>query len=291
MQTQTQTTPIIEHTAPVREAINAALDALRTTYPIILKNAGSSRLWQARNMAQYGHVHPTDQPGIFFVDSAHSTGQQYAVDTQAKSCTCPDAAKGNICKHRIAAWIFRTAQEQLRAQAETLSAEHRAAFPVSAFLSPEVLAAIKSPPPAENQASPTAFPFEMSAAIVEQARPAWESALTNLPAWFPVKPGGPRGAFAEHQAFIERFPGAEVNIPPGIFADYPITALCHYQHPSVGWLRFMVQAAPHVRITPAGIPVVAVVAHHHRPFSHTTFQDPNASVYMLHVIPGAELPA
>lgn len=36
-----------------------------------------------------------------------STGNGYYY-VRAKSCTCPDHIKGNVCKHRIAAYIMHT---------------------------------------------------------------------------------------------------------------------------------------------------------------------------------------
>lgn len=45
-------------------------------------------------------IKPTDRLWVV----AGSKGW-YFVDTEAKTCTCPDAQKGNICKHRISVYI------------------------------------------------------------------------------------------------------------------------------------------------------------------------------------------
>jgi SWIM zinc finger len=39
-------------------------------------------------------------------DVRASSGGWYHVDTNNKSCTCPDSQRGNICKHRIAVWFY-----------------------------------------------------------------------------------------------------------------------------------------------------------------------------------------
>ena len=58
-------------------------------------------------------------PGVFDV-RATKTGW-YRVDTRARTCTCQDSTRGNVCKHRIAVWIYT--QQIARTNAEV---SHRA---------------------------------------------------------------------------------------------------------------------------------------------------------------------
>ena len=59
-------------------------------------------------------VEPTEDPNIFFVKSESNPLGGYRVDLAAKTCTCPDSGRGNVCKHRCAAWLYREnhAQEE-----------------------------------------------------------------------------------------------------------------------------------------------------------------------------------
>ena len=45
----------------------------------------------------------------------------YRVDTRARTCTCEDSTRGNVCKHRIAVWLYT--QQIARTNAEV---SHRA---------------------------------------------------------------------------------------------------------------------------------------------------------------------
>ena len=58
-------------------------------------------------------------PGVF--DVRASSKGWYRVDTHARTCTCQDSTRGNVCKHRIAVWIYT--QQIARSHAEV---SHRA---------------------------------------------------------------------------------------------------------------------------------------------------------------------
>ena len=58
-------------------------------------------------------------PGSF--DVRASSKGWYRVDTHARTCTCQDSTRGNVCKHRIAVWIYT--QQIARTHAEV---SHRA---------------------------------------------------------------------------------------------------------------------------------------------------------------------
>jgi len=53
-------------------------------------------------------------PGCF--DVRASSKGWYRVDTYARTCTCQDSTRGNVCKHRIAVWIYT--QQIARTHAE-----------------------------------------------------------------------------------------------------------------------------------------------------------------------------
>ena len=58
------------------------------------------RLERAEALVQEGRVHPVQGVDTLFVVRG---GQPYVVDLEGETCTCPDFAKGHICKHFIAA--------------------------------------------------------------------------------------------------------------------------------------------------------------------------------------------
>ena len=53
-------------------------------------------------------------PGCY--DVRASSKGWYRVDTRARTCTCEDSTRGNVCKHRIAVWIYT--QQIARTNAE-----------------------------------------------------------------------------------------------------------------------------------------------------------------------------
>jgi hypothetical protein len=52
-------------------------------------------------VSRVGACRTDPRPNIWLVESQSGKGY-YEVNTQEKTCTCPDSAKGNLCKHRLA---------------------------------------------------------------------------------------------------------------------------------------------------------------------------------------------
>ncbi|MGB2954330.1 MAG: SWIM zinc finger family protein, partial [Anaerolineales bacterium] len=50
--------------------------------------------------------------GIYNVMSQSHQNQFYRVNVGEKSCTCPDAAAGRACKHRLAVYIYRSIMDE-----------------------------------------------------------------------------------------------------------------------------------------------------------------------------------
>ncbi|MCX6083076.1 MAG: SWIM zinc finger family protein [Chloroflexi bacterium] len=81
----------------------------------------NGRLERGLELALLGSVQPTptqNQPHrcrVISSDRMHS----YEVDTDTRTCECPDSLKGNQCKHRIAAYYYQQAVENI-ARAKTL---------------------------------------------------------------------------------------------------------------------------------------------------------------------------
>lgn len=75
----------------------------------------NGRLERGLEMARNGAVRPLDQPRCFLVRSSDGK-RHYEVDLNARSCTCPDSHKGNVCKHRIAAYYIEQARLNSRAK-------------------------------------------------------------------------------------------------------------------------------------------------------------------------------
>lgn len=117
----------------VREVANPILmnDALAQEIKKVSTNLISSysaqtiaslngRLERGLELALIGSVQPTptqNQPHrcrVISSDRMHS----YEVDTDSRTCECPDSLKGNQCKHRIAAYYYQQAAENI-ARAKT----------------------------------------------------------------------------------------------------------------------------------------------------------------------------
>ena len=112
----------------VREVANPILmnDALAQEIKKVSTNLISSysaqtiaslngRLERGLELALIGSVQPTptqNQPHRCRVISSDRT-HSYEVDTDSRTCECPDSLKGNQCKHRIAAYYYQQAVENI----------------------------------------------------------------------------------------------------------------------------------------------------------------------------------
>jgi hypothetical protein len=90
----------------IHQPVQAVIDQLVEDHPVSCANVGY-RLHRAGVLVQQGHVRQTNDDDVFIVISQTHEATSYRVNTADRTCTCPDAAKGNVCKHRIAAFIFR----------------------------------------------------------------------------------------------------------------------------------------------------------------------------------------
>ncbi|MCX6083285.1 MAG: SWIM zinc finger family protein [Chloroflexi bacterium] len=96
------------------EIAQVAHNFISSATPQAIKNL-NGRLERGLEIALNGSVQTTptqNQPHLCRVissDRSHS----YLVDTDSKSCECPDSLKGNQCKHRIAAYYYQQAVENI----------------------------------------------------------------------------------------------------------------------------------------------------------------------------------
>lgn len=85
------------------------------TFSEKMKATLNGRQERALKMALEGHV-TRKAERIFSVrgeDGQHS----YLVNLEARTCTCPDSQKGNVCKHRLAAYLVEQADKATREMA------------------------------------------------------------------------------------------------------------------------------------------------------------------------------
>jgi hypothetical protein len=77
------------------------------TFSEKMKAALNGREERALKLALEGHVtHKAERVySVRSEDSKHA----YLVDLEERSCTCPDYLKGNVCKHRLAAYLVEQA--------------------------------------------------------------------------------------------------------------------------------------------------------------------------------------
>jgi hypothetical protein len=96
-------------------------------WPNVVERAGY-RVERARALVEQGAVIPTPQPLVFVVRSQSNARGKYTVDWEEKYCTCPDAGGGNICKHRLAAWMFHELRRAACLEEERQEQEDRERF-------------------------------------------------------------------------------------------------------------------------------------------------------------------
>lgn len=74
----------------------------RQKYPDLAEKL-NGRIERAQVLAVHGTLQPTpEQPDIWRVRSDSKPNHYYEVIPSKRSCSCPDAQKGNLCKHRLA---------------------------------------------------------------------------------------------------------------------------------------------------------------------------------------------
>jgi hypothetical protein len=90
-----QTTP--QDLVPAIMARYPKLDQKRVARAVQIVN--KKYVMQATHDQQGNKIRQSDK---LYIVRAESSFGYYYVDTTAKTCTCPDSSKGNVCKHRIA---------------------------------------------------------------------------------------------------------------------------------------------------------------------------------------------
>lgn len=62
-------------------------------------------------------------PGEWDVRSQTALNSWYHVNTHARTCTCTDSQRGNVCKHRLAVWLLTEYQARTYAPLFRVSAD------------------------------------------------------------------------------------------------------------------------------------------------------------------------
>jgi hypothetical protein len=74
-----------------------------------MRSALNGRQVRALKLAVNGHV--THKAGRIFPVRLEYGDYAYLVDLDNHTCTCPDSFKGNLCKHRLAAYLIEQANK------------------------------------------------------------------------------------------------------------------------------------------------------------------------------------
>lgn len=74
-------------------------------YPQMLIDAGEKRIARGAALARMSVLYHEEYPGCYDVESQTDPRIKYTVNPKMHSCSCPDSARGNLCKHRIAVAI------------------------------------------------------------------------------------------------------------------------------------------------------------------------------------------
>lgn len=99
--------------------LETAIEEFKSTWPATAARTGENRIRKARLIAEaQGAIIPTPDQNIYMVRSDSNLLGQYRVDVKEKSCTCPDAGKGNVCKHRLAVWMYIQIREKSQQEAK-----------------------------------------------------------------------------------------------------------------------------------------------------------------------------
>jgi len=101
-----------------REQAYAYARALLFIFPQLLSRTSDGRIERASRIVR-SPIFPNHLPGCYEVPSESMIGTDarrviYIVDTLHRTCTCPDSAKGYICKHRLAVALSTHGPEAIR---------------------------------------------------------------------------------------------------------------------------------------------------------------------------------
>lgn len=98
-------------------------------YPRIAAVSGNRLAAAVRIMCKIGARQRGDQPGLFLVQSESNSRGWYQVDLVNHTCTCPDhpgiAARGGMCKHRLAIGLHIFGPDWVTADNRAMIAHNR----------------------------------------------------------------------------------------------------------------------------------------------------------------------
>lgn len=101
--------------------LDTAVEEFKATWPSTAARTGENRIQKARHIAETrGAIEHTPDPDVFMVRSDSNPRGKYRVDVKEKSCTCPDAGRGNVCKHRLAVWMYIQIREKSLQEAQEI---------------------------------------------------------------------------------------------------------------------------------------------------------------------------
>jgi LAS superfamily LD-carboxypeptidase LdcB len=83
------------------------------TFSEKMKAALNGREERALKLALEGHV--SHKAGRVFSVHSEAGNHAYLVNLEARTCTCPDSLSGNVCKHRLAAYLVEQATKASQA--------------------------------------------------------------------------------------------------------------------------------------------------------------------------------
>jgi len=109
--------------------ITAITDGLRVKHPEYMSLLGG-RVHRAEDIAQL-QIMPGRRETIFHVEenvynvmSQENHDQYHRVDVKARTCTCPDAARGAPCKHRLAVYIYKRIMDASKIEQNAIVQAH-----------------------------------------------------------------------------------------------------------------------------------------------------------------------
>jgi len=111
-----QSTTAIREVASMPISVNPLPAVLEQTALVVfgrfsdkLKARLNGRQEKALDLAINGHV--THKAGRVYSVRSQDGNHHYLVNLESKFCNCPDSRKGNLCKHRMAAYLIEQANQ------------------------------------------------------------------------------------------------------------------------------------------------------------------------------------
>jgi len=106
-----------------REHAQLLGELFKERYPQLVEKCNGRIERAVEIVSRVGACRTDPRPYVYLVESQSGNGY-YEVDVKAKSCSCPDSTKGNMCKHRLAIgfhlsssdWITEYQKNLMRSQ-------------------------------------------------------------------------------------------------------------------------------------------------------------------------------